>query len=291
MPIRSCLLCAAIVAFLAAGSIAGEPPAPAASPDVAPLIRALAGSDAVAEQAASRKLVALGDAAVPALAQLAASPGPLAPRLLAVERLGEIRSPAAMDALLAQLRTEKDLAVRGQICMQLGHAREKRAVPVLAEGLTAMASRSLADVRGPKESMPSTCFIRHVEALEMIGDESAIPLLEGLAPSLPKITPDGFIRVFVAEAVRQAIENLRDGAAFWGEVRKHPGLEEKVNALFAHFRSSPLARLRLHENEVIRHTDQGGRILQRLTQDRDPSVAAAANGLLQVRWNPEGKAP
>jgi hypothetical protein len=254
----------------------------APSHDVDRLIAALAGPNAVAEHEASRRLVALGDAAVPALERLAGSPGPLAPRLLAVERLGEIRTPAALDALLALLRAEQDLAVRGQLCMQLGHARERRAIPLIAAWLRGV--RSLADVPGPKEKQPSTCFTRHVEALEMIGDESAIPFLEEIAPTVHRIAPGGFIQVFVSEGVRQAIANLRAKAAFWADVRKHPGLEEKIGPLLASFRPSTLARLRIYESEIVRRTEEGHRLLERLARGADPAVADGAKALIEAGW-------
>jgi len=254
----------------------------APSLDVDRLIAALAGPNAVAEHDAARRLVALGDAAVPALQRLAGSPGPLAPRLIAVERLGTIRTPAALDALLALLRTEQDLALRGQLVMQLGYARERRAVPLILDWLRNV--RSLDDVGGPKEKLPSTCFLRHVEALERIGDESAIPALEELAPTVQRIAPGGFIQVFVSEGLRQAIAALRAEAAFWVDVRKHPGLEEKIGPLFASFRSSPLARLRIYESEIVRRTDGGHRLLERLARSADTAVADGAKALLNAGW-------
>lgn len=272
-------------AALALAGLCGQARAAGPNPEAARLVKVLAGLDAAAENEASQKLVALGEAAVPALAQLAGAPGPLAPRLLAVERLGDIRTPAALDALVATLKAEKDPAVRGQICMQLGTARHKAAVSVIADGLRAMAAGSLADVHGPKEVQASTVFIRHVEALEMICDGAAIPILEELAPQVPKIAPEGFLRNFVAEAVKQAIQNLREDAAFWNEVRTHAGLEEKLGPLFAHLRASPLARLRIWEDEIVRHTAEGRRVLQRLAPHADPKVAAGAKALLEVQWS------
>lgn len=258
------------------------------SSDPARLAAQLGGADALAEIQATQRLVQLGDGAVAALAHKAASAEPHPGRLIAVEALGRLGTPAARAALLQQLQDEKHLAVRGQICMQLGYLREKRAIPLIAQWLQTIGPRALDDVPGPKEVLPSTCYSRHIEALGMIGDESAIPILEDFAKKIPKgIGFGGFISTFVAGAVREAIEDIQDQSAFWKAVRKHPALEEKLAALFAHLRTDNLARLRLHEDPIIRHTPQGKLILQRLATHADPALAASAKALLE-QWDSLG---
>jgi len=256
--------------------------AEATRPNTAQLVKQLAGPNALAEWRAGRKLVAQGDAAVPALEQLAGSTGPLAPRLVAVELLGEIATPKARDALVALLAKErKALAVRGQLCMQLGYLREARAIPAIAEWLGAIGPRSLHDVRAPKEALPSTVYARHAEALGMIGDPRAIPILETFAKKLPKgVGYGGFISNFVAGAAQSAIADLKENAAFWEAVRKQPGLEAKLAPLFDHFRTDRVAAFRHHEREVVGGTPQGRTILRDLAASPNSPLADAAKALL-----------
>ena len=182
--------------------------------DISGAIAAVRGPNALAEWHGGRALVAAGDAAVPALEKLAGPPGPLAPRLIAVELLGEIGSKAAMDALTGILKGEKVLAVRGQICMQLGKAREKRAVPVLCEWLKTIGPRALNDRGAPKESEPSTCYARHLEALGVIGDERAIPAIEEFLKGIPKgVGYGGFISNFVLQAAQEAIQDIKNASS------------------------------------------------------------------------------
>jgi len=248
------------------------------------LVAALFADDALAAWHAERKLVAMGDRAVPALTRRAqADDAGLPGRLTAVECLGRIGTPAAADALIDQLRTEKHLAVRGQICMQLGRAGAARAVPVIAAWLQDIGPRSLNDVRGPKEVQPSTCYARHVEALAMIGDDEAIGVLEAFEKRIPRgVGFGGFLSNFVLGAVGEALEELRDLRAFRQAVRKHPGLEAKIAPLLEHFRTDGLARFRLHDDKVVRGTAEGKAILQRLTAHPDAATAAGAKALLAV---------
>jgi nicotinic acid phosphoribosyltransferase len=71
---------------------------------------------------------------------------------------------------------------------------------------------------------------------------------------------------------------------FGGEFAIYAGLEEKLGPLFAHLRASPLGRLRIWEDEIVRHSAEGRRVLQRLAQHADPKVAAGAKALLEVPW-------
>ncbi|MBM4041385.1 MAG: HEAT repeat domain-containing protein [Planctomycetes bacterium] len=249
-------------------------------------VAALRGPDALAEWKARRALAAAGDAAVPELKRLAADPGPLPPRWLAIELLGEIATPAARDALVELLAAEKkDLAVRNQLCIVLGALRERKAVPALTEWLGRIGPGALNDVHGPKEFQPSTVFARHLEALEQIGDPSALPAIEKFLRDVPKgVGYGGFISNFVLNAAEHAAKSLREREAFWAAVRKQPGLDAKLAPLFAHLGADPVARFRLHEDEVIRRNEQGRAVLRRLASHERPAVAAAAKALLE-RYN------
>ena len=256
---------------------------PPASGGAAPeLVRALSGPDAAAEWQASRKLVAMGGAAVPALNEVVGTAGPLQPRLVAAELLGEIGTKPATDALLELLANEKrDLAVRSQIVTQLGYMREKRAVPLIAEWFKEVGPRAIHDVPGPKEEQPSTCYIRHAEALALIGDERGLAILEEFKKKIPQnVGWHGFLTNFVTGAVTNSLEELKEKVAFWTEVRKRRGLEEKSGPLFEHFHSSRVAKFRLHESEVIRRTERGKEIVRELSQQQDRALAQAARALL-----------
>ncbi len=187
-----------------------------------------------------------------------------------------------MNALTALLAGEKkSLAVRGQLCMQLGYAREPRALPVIADWLKDVGPRSLDDVPGPKEVQASTCYLRHIEALAMIGDERAIAVLEEFGRRIPRnIGVGGFLTAFVEGGVREALADLRDKAAFRAAVAGQAGLEQRIAPLFVHFRADPLARFRLHEDEVVRRTPAGRAVLERLAGGSDPALSAAARELL-----------
>ena len=264
---------------LVAAALAGG----ARAADVQSHIAALRGPDALAEWQARRALAAMGDAAVPELKRLAGEPGPLAPRWLAIELLGEIATPAARQALVALLEAErKDLGIRNQLCIQLGSLRERKAVPVLVEWLKRMGQGALNDVGGPKEFQPSTLFARHLEAIGQIGDASAIPAVRAFLHDVPKgVGYGGFISNFVINAAESALERLTDGEAFWAAVRMHPGLEPKLAPLFAHLAADPVARFRFHETEVLLRGEPGKAILRRLASHEKPAIAAAAKALLE----------
>ena len=248
------------------------------------LVKALSGPDAGAEWRVGRALVSSGDAAVPALQELAAAQGPLPPRLVAVELLGEIGTRMARESLLHLLATEKRvLAVRGQVCMQLGTLRERGAVPLIADWMKSIGPRSIHDVRGPKEVQPSTTYIRHMEALTMIGDESGIAILEEFRKKIPQnVGWHGFLTNFVTGAVDTSLQDLKEVDAFWKTVRQRKGLDEAVAPLLAHLRDDAVARLRFHESEVIRGTERGRGVLRRLAEHKDPAVAKAARELLRL---------
>ena len=245
------------------------------------LIAALTGPNAHAEYVASQKLVAMGDAAVPALTKLVRTGRNVPPRLVAVELLGKIGTIPARDALIALLKAEKNLAVRSQLCMQLGALRESRAVPVLAAWLETIGPRAIHDVRGPKEVQPSTCYIRHLEALTMIGDPAVIPDIEAFKKRIPqRVGYGGFLTHFVTRGADDAIAALRERAAFLKAVRAHPGLAKAAKLLFDHLHTDRVARFRQHADEIVRGTAQGRKILERLSGRKDKRLAASAKALL-----------
>lgn len=260
----------------------------AQSDDPAALAGRLGGADATAEALATARLMEMGDSAVAALADVARSGRSFTGRMIAVELLGRIGSPDARERLLGLLGEESNLALRGQIVMQLGQLRERRAVPIIAKHLATVGPRALDDVRGGKEFQPSTCYLRHIEALAMIGDEKAIPILEDFRGKIPKgIGFGGFISNFVDGGVQEALEELKEQAGFWNAVRGRAGLEEKIGPLLVYFRSDPVARFRLYEDQMIRHTDEGKAILGRLASHADPAIAGGAKALFSA-WDELG---
>lgn len=254
------------------------------APDVAALIRDLSGPDAVAEQAAADALVAAGDRAVPALAALIGNDkADLPPRLIAVEVLGRIGSPPARQSMVAALRDEKHLAVRGQLCMQIGEVREAAAVPVLLDWLKTIGPGKINDTGGPKEVLPATCYIRHIEALAMIGDARAIPALEEFREKVPKgVGYGGFLTNFVTGAANEALGILREKVAFASAIARHPGLDAKIAPLMDFLHADQLARYRMWADQVRRGTDGGREVLAYLAKHDDKQVAAGAAALLAV---------
>jgi len=275
--IKRAVCCVLLVSAAAYDASSGE-----ASPSVSQLIGALSAPDALAEWRASRDLVQRGDQAVPALAKLAGAPGPLPPRLLSVELLGEIGTKGATDALITLLETErKALAVRGQVCMQLGYSRVQRAAPVIAEWLKTIGPRALHDVRGPKEVQPTTCYIRHLEALGMIGDARTIPAVEAFRTQIPKgVGYGGFLTRMATGATDHALEHLRAFAAFRKAVGRHPGLQKQIHPLFEHLRADPVARVRFYTGDVVSLSERGKEVLGVLARHSDAAVAAGAKALL-----------
>lgn len=257
--------------------------------DPAALVADLASPDATIESRATQALLAMGQPAVPALADFAISGKSFAGRMLAVELLGKIGTAAASDALLDLLRNEKNLALRGQIVMHLGYLREQRAVPLIAQWLKTIGPNAINDVPGGKEFQPSTCYLRHIEALAMIGDMSAVPMLEEFEKKIPQgIGYGGFISNFVKGGVSEALEELNEKAGIAARVRAITGLDKQVQIIFEFCRRDPVARFRLYEDQIIRHTDEGKKIAVRLSSNKAPAVAAAAKAILE-KWDEIGK--
>jgi hypothetical protein len=120
-----------------------------------------------------------------------------------------------------------------------------------------------------------------VEALGMIADERAIPMLEAFEKKIPQgIGYGGFLSNFLGGAVKETLADLKVQTSFWAAVRRHPGLEEKVAPVFEHLRADPVARFRMQEDEVIRGTEEGRAVLAHLAAGDDAVAAAGAKALL-----------
>ncbi len=267
----------------------------AAAAGSAPLDEALAdlrGADPVARRAAAALLVATpGDAPVAPLAQLAADgQAPLRQRLLASELLGRRGGAASAAALVQQLDHEQDLAVRGQLCLWLGRRREAAAVPALLAWLKTIGPQALNDLPGkPKEGQPATCYVRHLEALGLIGDERALPAITEFRRRVPaNVGVGGFLSHFVAEAADHALDRIAAQATFRQAVAAVPGLAAAVAPLLVWLRDDPVARLRLSEDDVVRRRPAGKALLERLVAGQvagvDAAVAAGARALLAA-WD------
>ena len=59
--------------------------------------------------------------------------------------------------------------------------------PVIVQWLKTIGPKALDDIpKQPKESQPSTCYLRHIEALRFIGDESVLPALKEFQAKIPQ---------------------------------------------------------------------------------------------------------
>jgi len=116
---------------------------------------------AVREEA-SGALAAIGDAAIPQLLQALAHEEWLV-RLHAVESLGKMRSPKAVEPLLSAVFNDGDSAVREDAVRALGEIGDPQAVDFLFTAMKEPGLRTLA-----------------VEALGRIGDRRAVPVLVGV---------------------------------------------------------------------------------------------------------------
>ena len=272
-----------LILCLAASPLPLQAVQPDATWNVPDLIVALSGPDALAEFHASRALVAKGDEAVPALERLVPMhrDASLPPRMIAVELLGEIATDKARLALIRLLDTETNLAVRGQLCRELGALREERAVPVLTKWLDTIGPDALNDVPGPKEVQPSTCYARHLEALGMIGDERAVGPIQAFDRKVPaNVGYGGWLTGMIHQAVQNALDDIRENTSFWQAVRNQPGLEKDITPLMNCLHTDPVASFYNHAGQVKRHTPEGKTVLEDLVRNPDPAVARGAKALL-----------
>lgn len=121
---------------------------------------------AVREETSSA-LAAIGAAAVAGLIEALEHEDWLV-RLHAVEALGKLKSPDAVDPLLRTLFNERDSAIREDVVRTLGAIRDARAVDYLVVLMKEPGLRLLA-----------------VEALGHIGDRRVVPLLRRVVEGVP----------------------------------------------------------------------------------------------------------
>lgn len=133
---------------------------PVALDSLVPLLRDKV--KAVREEAAVA-LVAIGQSSLPVLLK-ALSHDEWLVRLHAVEALGKLKSPEAVEPLLSLLFNDSDSAVREDVVRALGEIGDTRATEFLFMAVKDPALRTLA-----------------VEALGRIGDRRAVPVLVEIA--------------------------------------------------------------------------------------------------------------
>lgn len=126
---------------------------------IEPLIPLLQDKVKAVREETTAALVAIGDAAIPSLLAALADTDWLV-RLHAVEALGKMKSPAAVEPLLSSLFNDRDAAVREDIVRALGQIGDGRAVEFLMTAMKEPGLRLLA-----------------VEALGQIRDPRAVPVL------------------------------------------------------------------------------------------------------------------
>ena len=126
---------------------------------IEPLIPLLQDKVKAVREETTTALAAIGAAAIPSLLAALSHPEWLV-RLHAVEALGKMRSPAAVDPLLFVLFNDTDSAIREDAIRALGEIGDGRAVEFL---LTAMKEKGLRPLA--------------VEALGRIKDPRAVPVL------------------------------------------------------------------------------------------------------------------
>ncbi len=261
--------------------LCGEDAGPEGDPG-ARLINALAGEDAVARFVAEEKLVAMGDAAVPALERAAATPGFAPVRQYAINALARGASPKAVAALLGILKREEDVKARGLICRHLGRLGVEEAVEVIGGWLLTIQGKPLTDWDGRQGGDPQIltsayAWIVHVEALREIGSPEAVPLLEQMLEK----RHDGRAGRAFTKACQVNLEELKKQAAFWDAVGRIPRLGEDVKLLFRFFRRDDLALMRLYREKVLRLGVEGRWVLEDMQTHPDARLRQAAAGLLK----------
>jgi len=245
------------------------------------LVRALGGEDAVARLDAEEKLVAMGDAALPALDSLATSPGYTVERQYAFNILAAIRSKKSIAVLLRILEQEQDVMPRGAVCQHLGRLGVEEAVPLIGKWLLTVQGQPIDIGGGDQYGNPmvvtrSYAWVRHVHALRNIGGEQAIPILEKMLAK--PTTGKGGERI--NRACRTDLAELKREAAFWQAVRRVPGLEADAKRLFAFLRTDTLALIRLYRDKIIERGTEGRWVLESLERHPDAAVAQAAKTIL-----------
>lgn len=138
---------------------------------VAALMPLLQDKVKAVREEASGALAAIGGAAVTALVHALQHDDWLV-RLHAVEALGKLKSPDAVDPLLRALFNDRDSSVREDVVRALGAIGDARAVDYLVAAMKEPSLRLLA-----------------VEALGHIGDPRTVPLLRRIVEGAPQGEP------------------------------------------------------------------------------------------------------
>jgi HEAT repeat protein len=126
---------------------------------IEPLIPLLQDKVKAVREETTAALAAIGEAAIPSLLAALSHPEWLV-RLHAVEAVGKMRAPAAVDPLLSVLFNDHDTAVREDAVRALGQIGDARALEFLIIVMKEPGLRPLA-----------------VEALGQIGDRRGVPVL------------------------------------------------------------------------------------------------------------------
>ncbi len=126
---------------------------------ISPVMRLLQDKVKAVREEAATALVSIGKPAVPVLLEALRHDDWLV-RLHAIEALGKVRAPEAVEPLLGLLFTDRDTAVREDTARALGDIGDARAVRFLLVAMKEVGLRPLA-----------------IEALGKIGDRQAVPAL------------------------------------------------------------------------------------------------------------------
>jgi hypothetical protein len=153
----------------------------------------------------------------------------------------------------------------------------EEAVPVIGKWLLTIRGKTLDSWDKPVVTTPTYQWIRHVYALEEIGSEKGIPILEEMlrAPN-PGRGGKEFVR-----ACQDSLQELRREAAFWKTVRGVPGLEEDAKKVFALCRKDTLAGIRLYRVNIMALGLEGRWALEDLPKVKEEDVRRAAETLLK----------
>lgn len=241
------------------------------------LIDALGGQDAVARFMAEEKLVDMGDAAVICLEPLATSTDSSPARQYAINILARIGTGKATKLLLRILEQEPDVHIRALICRHLGKAGVKEAVPIIGKWLYTIQGKSFDYGREPQATNIWYSWIIHVHALGEVGSEDGIPILEKMLAT----EHGGRAGKEFAKAYQEALDELKQEAAFWNAIRDVPELEDYVRLLFQFFRKDTLALIRLHRYRVIRLELEGRWVLENMRNHPDEKLRQATALMLK----------
>lgn len=265
-------------------SVAEAPPKlPEGSPEaasdggrnVAELVAALSGEDAVARFLAEEQLIEMGDEAVAALNALATSSGYTPGRQYAIIVLARIANENAIAILLEILEKEPNVKLRALVCTHLGRLGVEEAVPVIGKWLLTIEGKSLPGWY-PGVSKPTLFWLEHVYALRAIGGEKAIPILQRMRKTRHGGQGGGALRM----AYQECLVELESQAGFWRAVRRVPDLEPDVKRLFEFFRKDTLALVRLYRDKIVRGGLEGRWVLEDMKNHPDEKLRKAAGTLL-----------